>query len=174
MTEYARVARRFRFPLETLLKVRRLREREARRKVAAQRAGIARLDLLDQAARREIATRQGALLGNQQQQRLDPRELTRARAWIAHLHYTVTQRQIQRAEMVEKLEGLLDRFRAARKQMRVIEKLRERRWNEYKRDRQRSEQAADDELAQQLHTLAQTSVASPRSERRRTSVSNPT
>lgn len=152
------MARRFRFPLQTLLKVRRLREREAKRKVAAQHAEIARLDQLDQAARREIAARQGALLDHQRHRYLDPRDLSRGWSWIAHLRSTMAQRQALRAEMVKELERLQAEFRAARQQTRIIEKLRERRWDEYSRDRRRHEQAAADEVAQQLHLLKQNPV----------------
>jgi flagellar export protein FliJ len=147
------MARRFRFPLQTLLKVRQLREREAKRKVAAQYAEIARLDQLDQAARREIAARQGDLLDHQRHRYLDPRDLSRGWSWIAHLRSAMAQRQAMRAEMVKELERLQAEFRAARQQTRIIEKLRERRWDEYSRDRRRREQAAADEVAQQLHLL---------------------
>lgn len=147
------MARRFRFPLETLLKVRRLREREAKRKLAAQRAAIARLDQLDEATRAEIASRQQILLGVQRQVQLEPQELTRGWAWIAHLRRTIVQRQLQREEMLTVLDTLQNEFREARRQTRVIEKLRERRWQQYLHDRQRREQADADELAQQLHSM---------------------
>ncbi|MGD8454322.1 MAG: flagellar FliJ family protein [Phycisphaerae bacterium] len=147
------MARRFRFPLETLLKVRRLREREAKRKVAAQRAALARLDQLDEATRAEIASRQQVLLGVQRQVQLEPQELTRGWAWIGHLRRTIVQRQVQREEMLGVLEKLQEVYREARRQTRVIEKLRERRWQQYVHDRERREQAAADELAQQLHSM---------------------
>jgi flagellar export protein FliJ len=149
------VARRFRFPLETLLRVRQLREREAQRKVAAQQAEIARLDQLNDATRAQIALEQRELLDIQQQQRLSPAELARRRAWVAHLRNTIAQRQAWRAEMATRLERLQVEFQQARQQTRIIAKLRERRWSEYVRDRQRAEQAATQELAQQLHSFRQ-------------------
>jgi len=156
-----RVARRFHFPLETLLKVRRLHEREAKRKVAAQRAGIARLDQADRATRREISAQQEALLHNQRQPHLSAAELARGWAWITYLRSTITQRQVVRAEMVRELERRQAAFRESRKQTRTIEKLRARRWDEYVRDRRRREQAAADELAQQLHCFAEDTGAPP-------------
>jgi hypothetical protein len=57
--------------------------------------------------------------------------------------------------MVNRLEQLQADFRETRKQTRIIEKLRERRWDQYRRDLQHREQAATTELAQQLHMLAQ-------------------
>lgn len=148
------MARRFRFRLQTLLRVRQLREREAKRKVAAQRAALARLDRLDEQTAAEIARQQAALRADQQQPRVDPLALQRGRAWIAYLRRTLAQRQVQRTELQQQLRELLERLRAARVQARTIEKLRERRLREHARARGRREQAASDELAQQLHGQA--------------------
>lgn len=155
------MARRFRFPLQTLLKVRRLREREAKRKVGAKRAEIARLDRLDEAAQKEIVARQQVLLSTQRRERLDPRELSSGWAWIAHLRRGMGQRQVLRVQYLGELQRLQAEFLEARKQVRVIEKLRERRWQEYVHERNRHEQAAADELAQQLHGRAQALSAPP-------------
>ena len=149
------MAKRFRFRLETLLKVRTLREREAQRNVAAKRAELARLDQLDGLTTTEISRQQAALLAAQQEGGLDPVGLQRGRAWIGHLRKTITLRQIQRQTLLEQLAERQQQWREARKQMRVIEKLRERRWNEHRKDEQRRERAALDELAQQMHVPEQ-------------------
>ena len=145
------MARRFQFPLETLLRVRALREREAKRKVAAQRAEIARLDRQNRQTAEEISRQQAELLAGQQHGRLDPSALQRGRAWIAHLRRTITLRQAQRVALEAQWQQLQAAWLAARTQLRIIEKLRERRWAAYRHDHSRSEQAAADELAQQLH-----------------------
>ena len=53
--------------------------------------------------------------------------------------YTILQRQDMRAARVKELEALQadNCARCARKNKRIIEKLRERRWEEYRKDRQR-------------------------------------
>ena len=145
------MARRFEFRLQTLLEVRQLREREAKRSVATKSAEIARLDRLNEQTAVEILRQQEAILADQQRGVLDLPELQRGRAWIAHLRKSIAIRQNQKAELLEQLRQLQARLREARTQTRVIEKLRERRWNEYSHDRQRREEAASDELAQQLH-----------------------
>jgi flagellar export protein FliJ len=99
---------------------------------------------------REIAGQQAELLAGQRAGYLDPPALQRGRAWIAHLRRTIALRYVQRAEMVNQLKQLQAAWQAARTQARVIQKLRERRWAEYQHDRARQEQAAVDELAQQL------------------------
>ena len=144
------MAKRFRFSLQTLLEVRRLREREAERQVAAQNAEIARVDRLNEQTTEEIGQQQAMLLEAQQRGELDPQALQRGRAWIAHLRRTIGQRQQQRAELVERLHELQTAWREARTQTRVIDKLRERRRTEHVRKEDRKEQAAADELAQQL------------------------
>jgi flagellar export protein FliJ len=145
------MARRFAFRLETLLRVRQLREREAKRKVAAKRAEIALLDRLDRQTAEEISRQQADLLAGQRDGRLDPLALQRGRAWLGHLRRMVALRQVQRVDLVRQWQQLQAAWHAARTQARIIEKLRERRWAEYQHDRARQEQAAADELAQQLH-----------------------
>ncbi len=145
--------RRFHFPLQTVLRVRELHEREAQRKLAMQSAEIAQLDRLNSQTREEIAAQQSDLRALQQRGSLDPSELTRRRAWIGHLGRTVSQREVLRAQMVAKRDQLQAEFVAARKATRTIEKLRERRWTEYATQRRKQEQALADELAQQLHPL---------------------
>jgi len=144
------MAKRFKFRLETLLRVRQTREREARRRVAAKRAEIARLDRLDAQAEEEIARTQAALVADQQG-RIDPVVLQRGRVWIGHLRRAMTLRAAQRATLQAQLQQLLAELRQARTQTRVLEKLRERRWAEFRRARERQEQADADELARQLH-----------------------
>jgi len=144
------VARRFRFTLETLLRVREIREREAQRKVAVKQAEIARLDQLDRQTAAEIAARQQELRACQQQARLAPDELARRRAWIACLRRTVGERQALRAGLVKELEQLQAELRQARVQRRTISRLRERRWEDYLKNRRRREQSEADELARVL------------------------
>lgn len=149
------MARRFVFPLETLLRVRTLREREAQRAVASKTAEIARLDQLNQQTAETITAQQQDLFSAQQQGSPDPLTLQRGRAWIAHLRRTIATRQHQKSALNEELKDLQAKLRDARTQTRIIEKLRTRRLNTYKRDRRRREQAEMDELAQQLPMFTQ-------------------
>lgn len=144
------MAKRFHFPLETLLRVREVREREAKRKVGLKQAEIARLDQLNRQTAEEIFARQD-ILRQHQRGTLTPNDIVREQAWIAYLRRTIFQRQAQRAGLVKELGVLQEALRQARVQKRIIEKLRERRWDEYVKDRKRREQAESDELAQQLH-----------------------
>lgn len=143
------MARRFHFPLETLLRVRELREREAKRKVGLKQAEIARLDRLDRETAEEILRRQEAL-GARQRGSFTSGDLMRERAWIAYLRRTIYQRQESRRELVKQLDELRKLFLHARTQTRIIDKLRERRWEKYVKDRRRREQSEADDLARTL------------------------
>jgi flagellar FliJ protein len=144
------VARQFHFSLETLLRVRDIREREAKRKVGLKQAEIARLDQLNRQTTEEIATRQTSLRQHQRGT-FTPEELVRERAWIAYLRRTIVERQARRGELVTELEELRNAWHQARMRKRIIEKLRERRWEQYAKERRRGEQDEADELARHLH-----------------------
>ena len=145
--------RRFRFRLETVLRVRELREREAKRKVGAKLAEIAALDQLNQQAATEISKRQDDLNLSQQSEHLDTRELSGGRAWIAFLRRSIAQRQVTRASLLTELEKLRAELVAARTQTRILEKLRERKHEAWNREGQLREQAEMDDVARRLQRL---------------------
>ncbi len=146
--------RRFRFRLETVLRVRELREREAKRKVGAKLAEIAALDNLNQQAATEISKRQGDLNQSQHAVHLDPRELSSGRAWIAYLRRSIAQRQVAKSSLLSELEQLRAELVTARTQTRILEKLRERKHETWKREGQQREQAEMDEVARRLQLHA--------------------
>lgn len=142
--------RRFRFRLETVLRVRELREREAKRKVGAKLAEIAALDQLNQQSATEISRRQDDLNRSQQAEFLDPRSLSGGRAWISFLRRSIAQRQMTKASLLKELDQLRSELVAARTQTRILEKLRERKLETWKREGQLREQAEMDEVARRL------------------------
>ena len=58
---------------------------------------------------------------------------------------------MHKGTLLTQLDKLMNEWRLARQNTRVIEKLREKRWGEYVQGRNFEEQAAADELAQQMH-----------------------
>ena len=145
------MAKRFRFRLETLLRVRRLNEREAKRKVAAKQAEIARIDEVSRQARREILTQAGVLRTEQSREKLNVAALSTRRSWIAHLKRMMLLHKQMRMEREDELKRLAGALSRARTQTQIVEKLRERRWAAYRKQRGRREQSESDELARQLH-----------------------
>ena len=145
------MAKRFRFRLETLLRVRQLREDEALRNVAVQQAEIARIDGQKTEMFARIQTAQGGILERQRGPALEPADLARRRAWIAHLRRQIADNDRVRAEKLEALDELRDTWRTARTQKRIIEKLRERRYDEHRLAENRRVQHEYYEMAQRLH-----------------------
>ena len=143
------MAKRFHFPLETLLRVRTLREEEVQRRVAAKQSEIVRLDEADVADRAEIDRAQREL-AQAQVGVVGPSTLARGRTWVAHLHRQIASRAVTRQERQRELAALQQELREARKQTKILEKLRERRHAAWKTTQARREQAATDEIAQQL------------------------
>jgi flagellar FliJ protein len=142
--------RRFNFRLQTVLRVREIRQRETQRAYAAKRAELARLDRLDAETRAQIAAQQADLTRRQQDPNLDPLELARGRAWIAALRKTLFDRQLVRQSLLLELARLRESLRQARIAVRSLETLRNRRLAEYLAARRRTEQADADELARTL------------------------
>lgn len=145
------MAQRFTFRLETLLRVRDLREQQAKRAVAAKAGEISRLDSLNAQTHREILAQQSALRDTQKANTIDPLELTRQRAWIAHLRRLTLQRLGDRQTLATQLLKLQESLRIARSETQALEKLREKRFDEWKRARNLREQGEAEELAQQMH-----------------------
>jgi flagellar export protein FliJ len=147
------MARRFAFRLATLQRVRALREREARRQVGAKRAEIARLDALNAQAAAEIARAQAALLAQQSGAALDPLWLARGRTWVAHLRQTIMLREQEKGRRLKELAVLQDQWTAARRDLRILEKLRERRYAAYQRAQRIRELSEMDEVARRLQAV---------------------
>jgi len=155
------MAQAFKFRLATVLRVRELREREAKRRVGAKAAEIARLDQQVRRTQEEIFRQQNVLTGLQDKPSLDPAALRQSRAWIAHLRHEVGQLHVQRSQEQAALEILRKAHQEARVQTRILEKLRERRWSEYRHERASIEQGLSDELAQTLHLRFASSDEAP-------------
>ena len=146
------MARKFRFRLET---VRRLREqaRDARRSVVSEniravtRAEQHRAELV-----RARSDRMQEMRFVQQTGRLDAVSMRRH---FVHDGYLENQLDVSETELTKRLGELRaeqDRLAEASKRLRVIEKLRGRQWRRYLADAAREEQAALDEAAVQPYT----------------------
>ncbi len=144
------MARRFRFQLETLLRVRELRQREAERRLAARQADLVRLDHLRDETAREVSVCQERLR-ERQAGKIDPRDLTARQAWIVHLRRCLASAEQQRAALQQELRDLRQNVQVARTQTRMLEKLRARRKDEHRRTVNHQQQNATEEVARQLH-----------------------
>lgn len=140
------MAKRYTFRFETLLRLRRRREDEEKRVVAARLREIRRLE-----------DRQRALLGRiDDQTRLTRRALCDAtvdidrlkigRHWITRLRRGVLEAEAEIATNKAILSQERLRLVAASKQAKVLSRLKERRLDRYRAEQERLEQAESDEI----------------------------
>jgi len=134
--------KRFRFRLEGLLRLRRLRERQARRQLAdALRA------LREAEARRESARQD---LWEAEARVVQARDALDLRWWAEALEVRRGKLAAAEAEWQEvsrRCEELWARFLQLRRDRKVVEQVRQRRWQLHRREQERREQAQADELA---------------------------
>lgn len=148
------MARRFRFRLETVRKIRE-RERDAQRRIVAEKVH----------AVEAIRDRVAVLTGGMDDNRSGARDARRP-GWVSinllrgHvLHQTWLARTIETTR--EELDERLGEFRVEQgklaessKRLKVIEKLRERKWEQYQVKLVREEIQAGDEASQQMFRRA--------------------
>lgn len=145
------MAARFRFRLQTVLRLRELAEREARRQVGVKQAEIAQLDQQNLQTNNEIRQRQRLLTQAQSRAQLDLADLSQGRTWIARLRQAIWQRELVKAEKQKELDVLSDKWRETRKQLKIIEKLRERRAAAHRKAATKKETLELEETARRLH-----------------------
>jgi flagellar export protein FliJ len=145
-----------------VLRVRRIREKEARRAHAVVIAERARIDARIGQIDGSIAQQHNELRRVQSADCCDMTGLIAGRSWIASLRRSFARAQADRAEIEQRLEVTSAALREARVAVRVIEKLRERRLAEHQRREAKREQAGLEELARcVLPTVDERVGASP-------------
>jgi len=141
------MAKRFVFRLETLLRIRQQREERHQRIVAG------RLRQIQQAQRqitdleRQMRAGQEAIRAGQRPGRIDLQQALHYRHWIGHLHKNVLETQghlgYLEAELVRERVALAE----AARQRKILDKLKERQWQRYRRGEDRREVNEADEMA---------------------------
>lgn len=145
------MARRFQFRLAAVLKVRRHRLDEARRVVADRQRHIARI-------REQIHACQDGIVGALGQSREvqsastpDIVTLRRCRSYVGAMEQAIAAAQVRMAREEEQLRQEQGRLAQANKEVKIIEKLRERQWSRHQEEHQREERIENDEISLQLH-----------------------
>ncbi len=133
--------KRFRFPLEGLLRLRRLREQESRRQLAEALKALRHAEAACQAARALVREAEQGLVGSLQASEL--------RGWAEALERRRQQlagAERLREEAARRAETLWAHFLQLRRDRKAVEQVRQRRWRLYQRELGRREQAQADEL----------------------------
>ena len=141
------MAKRFSFPLEAVLKVRKQHQDEKKRTVAERLREVSRLQSNLMSLNEQIASESRKTCDNAVHAHLDVSEMSRRRFWISHLQRGLLETEFQ----IRALERQLDKDRQvlaeATKECKVVEKLKERKFEEYSEEMQRQETLEADELA---------------------------
>lgn len=144
------MARRFRFKLEVVERLRRQRVDAQRRMVATKLRALARMEdrmaQLNQQLRETVEQTRWA----QQRPSLDLVSLRGQQYFKARLHREIMQADLERVDVLAELQQERTRLSDASKQLKVIEKLRERQWRRHKEAVRRENQAESDEAATQM------------------------
>ena len=146
------MARRFVFPLQTVLELRALREQQQRRRFAQALAALAHIERRIAELRRRRRSEQRSLAEDQWAGRGDAGSWLRRRGWIAQLAQQITTLEAQRTQAAEAVEQQRRIWQQKRNELRALQRLRERRYASWRKDRLKHEQGELDELAQQLHS----------------------
>lgn len=143
------MAKKFHFRLQPLLRVRELKQRECERALAEVMTAIADLDDMDREADVEI-NNQRAATTTLATKSVDPTDLSRRREWLGHLQRLKMERALTRQELQAKAAVAREKYIAARQATKALEKLRENKFDAFRREQTRTEQSRMDEVAQQL------------------------
>ncbi|HOW73133.1 MAG TPA: flagellar FliJ family protein [Phycisphaerae bacterium] len=140
------MAKRFKFRFETMLRIRRQREDERKRIVAGRLREIRNLQNHMASLEKQIHDELRAIRIGRQPGTIDMQQIIRHRQWLGGLHKGVLEGQAK----ARFLEAELARERAdlaeAAKQRRILEKLKERQWEQHRGEQDRVEALAADDL----------------------------
>lgn len=134
--------KRFRFPLDGLLRLRRLREQNSRRELAEALRALRDAETTCQAAR--------TLVREAEHRLVEGRHACELRAWAEALErrrQQLADAERLREEVARRTEALWARFLQLRRDRKAVEQVRQRRWRLYQRELGRREQAQADEFA---------------------------
>lgn len=151
------MAKRFRFRLETVLKVRRQVADEKKRVVADRLREISALQGNLMMVNEQIAATYRKTRENAVHQHLDVQDLSKRRFWTSHLQRNVLETQFRIDKARQQLAKDRDVLAEASKELKVVEKLRENSFAKHSREIERQETIEADELAvsRYLHTSEQ-------------------
>ncbi|MCS7235348.1 MAG: flagellar FliJ family protein [Armatimonadota bacterium] len=134
--------RRFRFRLQGLLRLRRLREREGRRELAEALRSLRQAEARCEAARQALRQAEARVV-----QGRDAQELRWWADAVEACRQQLARAEAVRAEAARRADELWARFLQLRRDRKVVERVRDRRWKLHQREQARREQAQLDELA---------------------------
>lgn len=141
------MAKRFKFRLETVLKLRQQRENDKKRIVADRIREIVRASNDQYGIQQQIENQIDAMRGRVQQGRIDTRQIARDRHWLSRLNLQSLETQSAIRTLQAKLSMEQAELAKASRQRKILEKLREKQMLSYRQTVEKQEQKESDELA---------------------------
>ena len=141
------MAKRFKFRLETLLKIRRQREEQHQRIVADRLSQIQQVTQQMSALDRQIREETSALRTAQEPGIIDLQQTIRHRHWLGHLHKNALESQARLRFLEARLAQERNLLAEAVKQRRILEKLREHQQEKHTSGEERQTIKMFDEMA---------------------------
>ncbi|MBN1345966.1 MAG: flagellar export protein FliJ [Phycisphaerae bacterium] len=145
------MARRFKFRLETVLKIRKQREDAAKRVVAERLRQVAAVQDETAALQRQMDQEIAGFRQSHSAGRIDITVTRRHRHWLIHLDQGILMAHGRLAELHRALAGDRAILTEARKQVRILEKLEERQRERYRQELTRDEARENDEIGNALY-----------------------
>ena len=130
-----------------MLKIRRQREDQHKRVVAARIGQITRVREQISAIARQIRDETGAIRLGQGAGTIDIQQLMRHRHWLGHLHKAALEAEARLRSFEARLAQERAVLAEAVKRRRILEKLKERQWQRHRKEDQRRDTRASDDLA---------------------------
>lgn len=145
------MARRFTFRFETMLRIRRQREDEHKRIVAARLREIAGVNRQIGSLQRQIHEEEDAIRTSQMPGTIDLQQAIRHRHWLGHLHRCLVETQGRMRGLESQLAQERAALAEASKQRKILDKLKERQWRRHQMEQERREAKEADEQATLRH-----------------------
>jgi len=140
------MAKRFKFRFDTMLKIRRQREDEKKRVVAARLREIGRAQDRIRSIESQTEQELQAMRNAQTSGRIDLHQAIRRRHWLGHLHKTKLETEAHRRVLEARLAQERVSLAEAAKERRILEKLKEHQWDRYRSEQERAEVKTTDEM----------------------------
>ncbi len=154
------MAKQFEFRLETVLKLRKQDEDAAKRVVAERLREIRGVEAEITGLRGQIAQQLDAFRETNAAGQLDMTQISRHRFWLTHLDRGVLLGQHRLAELHGELAKERAALAEARKRVRILEKLKERQYERYRKELDRAEAIENDEIGKAIYLRQQQGVES--------------
>lgn len=144
------MAKRFIFRLGTVLRLRKMAEDDCRRRVAARLREIAGVESEIRRLEEQFEWELGRSRDDQRDSHMDVMTVRRRRSYMGYLQRCTCERRRHVHALQEKLEEDRSALAEASKEVKALEKLRDRQWARHIETQRRAERAEEDEIGQQV------------------------